>query len=230
MSKSRTFPSGPWTSTGTICDSEGARVDALDRAPVAVDRPLVHVRSRKTRLDGRVVPDGERHVEGRRVRRLRMRGRHPELRGRAGASRFWHSGIVLMLSVPPARTTRSMPAAIDPAAVAMAPRPAAQCRFVANPGICSRPSTTAVWRAMTPPPCRLSAMTRSSISLGSIFVRSSTARTTTWASSNASLVTSDPLRARPIGVRRAATITGYFMERSPARRETRTSRRQPPRP
>ena len=51
-----------------------------------------------------------------------------------GARRFWHIGIVLMLSVPPARTTRSMPAAIDPAAVAMAPRPAAQCRFVANPG------------------------------------------------------------------------------------------------
>ena len=45
-----------------------------------------------------------------------------------------------------------MPAAIDPAPIEMAPRPAAQCRFVANPGTFSRPSTTAVWRAITPPP------------------------------------------------------------------------------
>ena len=84
VSKRRTFPSGPWISTGTICDCERARVDALDRASVAVDRPLVHVRAREPRLDGRVVPDGDGHVEGRRVRRLRMRGRHPGLRVRAG--------------------------------------------------------------------------------------------------------------------------------------------------
>src|SRR5262245_23850010 len=119
-----------------------------------------------------------------------------------------------------------MPAAIEPAAVASAPRPAAQCRLVARPGICWRPSTTAVWRAITPPPWRLSAITRSSISLGAIWLRSRMARTTTCASSNASLFTSDPLRPRPIGVRRAATITGAFMKGAPC--STRDSVSDPP--
>ena len=55
-----------------------------------------------------------------------------------GAGDFIAPGIVLMLSVPPATTTRSMPAAIEPAPVAIAPRPEGLVdldRALVRPGI-----------------------------------------------------------------------------------------------
>ncbi len=56
---------------------------------------------------------------------------------------FWPSTIELRLSVPPATTTRSMPALIEPAAICTADRPAAQWRLSARPGIESSPRSTA---------------------------------------------------------------------------------------
>ena len=47
------------------------------------------------------------------------------------------------LSVPPATTTRSMPARIDAAPICTADRPAAQWRLSARPGTSVRPSSTA---------------------------------------------------------------------------------------
>ena len=56
---------------------------------------------------------------------------------------FWPSTIELRLSVPPATTTRSIPALIDPAAIWTADSPAAQWRLSARPGIEFSPRSTA---------------------------------------------------------------------------------------
>src|SRR6478735_12817206 len=60
---------------------------------------------------------------------------------------------------------------------------------------------------MTPPPWSDSATTRSSMSVVGTPLRSMAAPTATWASWKASTPTSEPLLARPIGVRAAETIT-----------------------
>jgi len=45
--------------------------------------------------------------------------------------------------VPPATTTRSMPARIDAAALWTAASPEAQCRLCATPGACTSPASIA---------------------------------------------------------------------------------------
>src|SRR4051812_30653028 len=111
-----------------------------------------------------------------------------------------------MLSVPPATTTSTAPPRIAPTAVCTAARPPAQCRLTARPGTWWSPSETAVWRAMTPPPCIDSARTTSSMSDAGRPLRSITPATAVRASAHASTVASRPLRLRPMGVRAAATM------------------------
>ncbi len=124
-----------------------------------------------------------------------------------GSSTFHDCGEVLRLSVPPAMTTRSMPARMLPAPICTALSPEAQCRLSAMPGTPVRPSRTATLRAMSPPPCSDSPSTTSSMSAASMPERLTASPTAISARRNASTSTSDPLRARPIGVRAAATIT-----------------------
>jgi hypothetical protein len=57
--------------------------------------------------------------------------------------RLSERGDVDIECVPPAITTRSMPARIEAAAVVTAVRPAAQCRLTAAPGTCSMPASIA---------------------------------------------------------------------------------------
>ena len=79
-------------------------------------------------------------------------GEYHGCRSSLPATRLKERGDVDRLSVPPATISRSMPARMLPAAIAMAERPAAQWRLSANPGTLSKPRRTAVWRAMDPPP------------------------------------------------------------------------------
>ena len=58
---------------------EAALVDRLDRAPVRLERPEVHLLARDVRLLRGVPPDGDRHVERGRVGRLGVARRHPRL-------------------------------------------------------------------------------------------------------------------------------------------------------
>ena len=52
-------------------------------------------------------------------------------------------GIVELDCTPPATTTRSMPAMIEPAALCTAASPDAQCRLCATPGAFTRPASMA---------------------------------------------------------------------------------------
>ncbi len=56
---------------------------------------------------------------------------------------FITTGLCVMLSTPPAMTTRSMPARMLAAAVWIGAMPDAQCRLCASPGISVSPRSTA---------------------------------------------------------------------------------------
>jgi hypothetical protein len=90
--------------------------------------------------------------------------------------------MVLALSVPPATITSAMPDMMVAAANCTAVAPEAQCRLTATPGTPVMPRRTAMLRAITPPPCRDSARTRSSRSVIGIWDRSTAALTATSAS------------------------------------------------
>ena len=138
-----------------------------------------------------------------------------------GSSTFHDCGAVLWLWVPPATTTRSMPARMLPAPICTALSPAAQWRLSAMPGTLVSPRRTATLRAMTPPPYSDSATTMSSMSAAPIPERDTASPTAISARRNASTSTSDPLKARPIGVRAAATMTASVMMGSRSRRARR---------
>ena len=100
-----------------------------------------------------------------------------------------------------------MPARMPADAICTALRPGRAVAVVGEPGTEVSPRRTAMLRAITPPPWSDSATTMSSMSVVAIPERSTAAPTAISASWNASTSTSDPLRARPIGVRAAATMT-----------------------
>ena len=110
---------------------------------------------------------------------------------------------------PPAITSSSMPARTLAAALCTAAWPAAQCRFCASPGTAGSPAVIAACRATTPPPYRPSPRITSSIWSGSS--PAAAALTTWWARSNAVVSRRVPLKAVPIGVRRADTRTASGM-------------------
>ncbi len=66
--------------------------------------------------------------------------------------RWFISGVIDSDCTPPAISTRSMPEPIWAAALPMAVRLPAQCRFTAWPGMSSMPVAAAAYRAKSPPP------------------------------------------------------------------------------
>ncbi len=62
------------------------------------------------------------------------------------------SGIIDSDCTPPATSTRSIPQPIWAAALPMAVRLPAQCRFTDCPGMSSMPVAVAAYRAKSPPP------------------------------------------------------------------------------
>jgi hypothetical protein len=136
-------PSARFTSIGAIFRLEAALVDAGDRALVRARGPRVHLLARYAGLDGGVPADRDRHVEVGRGGRVAVARRHPVRPLVRAGCRALRRGDVDIECVPPAITTRSMPARIEPAAVVTAVSPAAQCRLTAAPGTCSMPASIA---------------------------------------------------------------------------------------
>jgi hypothetical protein len=66
--------------------------------------------------------------------------------------RWFISGVIDNDCTPPAMSTRSIPEPIWAAALPMAVRLPAQCRFTAWPGMSSIPVAVAAYRAKSPPP------------------------------------------------------------------------------
>ena len=124
-------------------------------------------------------------------------------------------GAVEADSMPPATTTRSMPARTVAAAVVTAARPPAQCRLWASPATSSSPDRMATFRAMSPPPWRDSLSTTSSIRAGSSPARRTASATAVVPRSRGSTSVSVPLPAVPMAVRAVDTIQASPMRQAP---------------
>jgi hypothetical protein len=117
------------------------------------------------------------------------------------------------VSTPAEMKTSPSPALIACIAILEVCREDAQYRVMVVPGTWSNPNSTATTRPMLKPcspPGRPQPSIRSSISAGSSSgTWSSAARMTVAARSSGRRSVSDPLNARPIGERVAATMTAF---------------------